>query len=84
MAKTKDCVAGLDALAREKTVLLTTFRREGTAVATPVHIAPGEGVAYARTFEPSGKLKRLPRSPARAAPARGTWLLSLPMNSTSP
>ncbi|MDQ3757187.1 MAG: PPOX class F420-dependent oxidoreductase [Actinomycetota bacterium] len=59
----------IGALARERTVLLTTFRRDGTPVATPVHIAPGPSVAYARTFDPSGKVKRLRRSPeALAAP----------------
>jgi PPOX class probable F420-dependent enzyme len=61
--KTEQELQGLDAVAGERTVLLTTFRRDGTAVSTPVHIAPGEGVAYARTFDPCGKLKRLRRSP---------------------
>ncbi len=64
MNKLADRLGGIDALACEKTVLLTTFRRDGTGVGTPVHVAPGDGVAYARTFEPSGKLKRLRRSAA--------------------
>jgi uncharacterized protein len=45
-----------------RNVLLTTYRRDGTAVGTPVHIAVAGSVAYIRTFDPSGKLKRMRRS----------------------
>jgi len=70
MATAQDQVdESIESLAQERTVLLTTFRRDGTPVATPVHIASGGDVAYIRTFDPSGKLKRLRRSPeALAAP----------------
>jgi uncharacterized protein len=46
------------------TVLLTTYRRDGTPVETPVNIAVAGSVAYVRTFDPSGKLKRLRHDPA--------------------
>ncbi len=51
----------LDQFTRQRNVLLTTYRRDGTPVATPVHIAVDGGVAYIRTFDPSGKLKRMRR-----------------------
>ncbi|MGH9244940.1 MAG: PPOX class F420-dependent oxidoreductase [Acidimicrobiales bacterium] len=46
-----------------KTVLLTTYRRDGTPVGTPVHVVAESNVAYIRTFDPSGKLKRMRRNP---------------------
>ena len=49
----------LDRFAPQRTVLLTTFRRDGTPVGTPVHIAVAGPVAYIRTFDPSGKLTRM-------------------------
>src|SRR5437764_10525978 len=54
-----------DAFARfadERQVLLTTYRRDGSPVGTPVHIAVDGDVAYVRTFEPSGKIKRIRRN----------------------
>jgi PPOX class probable F420-dependent enzyme len=45
--------------AKQKTIVLTTYRRNGTPVPTPVHIAVDGPVAYIRTFDPSGKLKRM-------------------------
>jgi PPOX class probable F420-dependent enzyme len=50
-----------DRFADERTVSLTTYRRDGTPVATPVHIAVAGSTAYIRTFDPSGKLKRMRR-----------------------
>jgi uncharacterized protein len=50
-----------------KYTLLTTFRRNGTPVATPVHIAAepdDSGVAYFRTWDTTGKAKRLRHTPA--------------------
>ena len=38
----------------QKTIALTTYRRDGTPVITPVHIAVVGSVAYIRTFDPSG------------------------------
>ncbi|HUA11929.1 MAG TPA: PPOX class F420-dependent oxidoreductase [Solirubrobacteraceae bacterium] len=48
------------ALADERYVLLTTFRRDGTPVATPVWVTPyGEGSIAFWTSSGSGKAKRL-------------------------
>ena len=49
--------------AKQKTIALTTYRRDGTPVVTPVHIAVEGPVAYIRTFDPSGKLKRMRHTP---------------------
>lgn len=46
------------------TVMLTTYRRDGTPVGTPVHVVTDGHVARFRTFDPSGKLTRLRRNPA--------------------
>jgi PPOX class probable F420-dependent enzyme len=48
--------------ADERHLLLTTFRKDGTPVATPVHVAVDGDVAYVRTFDPSGKVKRIRRN----------------------
>ena len=53
-----------DRFTDQRTVSLTTYRRDGTPVATPVHIAVVASTAYIRTFDPSGKLKRIRRSSA--------------------
>ncbi|MDD7940295.1 PPOX class F420-dependent oxidoreductase [Actinomycetospora lutea] len=61
-------------LVEQKTVLLETFRRDGTAVATPVSIAVDGSRAVVRSFARAGKTKRLRRDPvARVSPctARG-------------
>jgi PPOX class probable F420-dependent enzyme len=42
----------------QKTVRLTTFRRNGTPVPTPVSIAVEDDHAYVRSFEKAGKAKR--------------------------
>ncbi|HXC39609.1 MAG TPA: hypothetical protein VN667_11760 [Burkholderiales bacterium] len=43
-------MAALDAFERQKTILLTTYRKDGTPVGTPVHIALG-GRAFFRSWE---------------------------------
>lgn len=43
-------------------VSLTTFRRSGEAVATPLWFAELGGVLYAQTFPSAGKLKRIRHS----------------------
>ena len=49
---------------RQRTVLLTTRKRDGTTVGTPVHIAVGpEGSAYFRTWSATGKAKRIRNFP---------------------
>lgn len=44
-------------------VVLTTFRRDGTPVPTPVHLVVSGAVAYFRTWDVSGKAKRLRHTP---------------------
>ncbi len=46
---------------RQRTVLLTTFRKNGTPVGTPVSIAVDGDRAYMRTWDTAGKFKRLRR-----------------------
>lgn len=49
---------------RQRTALLTTRKRDGTTVGTPVHIALGpDGRAYFRTWTSSGKAKRMRNFP---------------------
>jgi PPOX class probable F420-dependent enzyme len=52
------------ALSASEYMLLTTFRRDGRAVATPVHIVAEADRAYFRTWDVSGKAKRLRHTPA--------------------
>lgn len=47
---------------RQKTVLLTTYRRNGTPVATPVSIAVAGDRAYVRSFEKAWKTRRIRRN----------------------
>lgn len=49
---------------RQRTMLLTTRKRDGTTVGTPVHIALGpDGRAYFRTWSATGKAKRMRNFP---------------------
>jgi PPOX class probable F420-dependent enzyme len=67
----------LAALGHEKYVRLTTFRRDGTPVATPVWVVPDEAdpaVLWVMTSASTGKVKRLrhtPRVVLAACSARG-------------
>lgn len=59
----------------EKYLNLETFRKSGKGVKTPLWFSEEGGVMYARTFEKTGKIKRLRREPrVRVVPsdARGT------------
>lgn len=57
-------------LAREKYVLLTTFKRDGTGVGTPVHVVVDGDLAYFRTWDTTWKLKRIRNNPeVEVAPA---------------
>jgi PPOX class probable F420-dependent enzyme len=47
----------------QKTVVLTSFRRDGTGVPTAVNIAVDGDRAFAKTFAASGKYKRIRRDP---------------------
>ena len=61
-------------LRRAKTVLLSTRRRDGSTVDTPVNLVVDEdGVAYFRTWSTSGKARRLRNFPGvRVAPCSFT------------
>ena len=62
--------ASLATLADARTVVLTTFRRDGTGVPTAMSMAVDGDRAYMRTWTTSGKAKRLRRSPdATVAPS---------------
>lgn len=49
--------------ARTKTVLLTTYRRDGTPVGTPVSIVVDGSRAFFRTYDRAWKTKRLRNNP---------------------
>lgn len=54
----------LDPFVSQKTVLLTTYRRNGTPVGTPVHIAVEGDHAFVRTRDTAWKFRRIRNSPA--------------------
>jgi len=47
----------------QKTVVLTSYRRNGTGVPTAVNIAVDGDRAFAKTYASSGKYKRIRRDP---------------------
>lgn len=49
----------LDRLGSGRTVLLQTRKRDGSWVATPISLAVADGRAFFRTYDASGKAKRL-------------------------
>jgi hypothetical protein len=49
----------IDALGRQRAVLLETRKRDGSWVGTPVSIVVADGRAFFRTYDASGKAKRL-------------------------
>jgi uncharacterized protein len=53
----------LEPFIRQRAIRLTTFRRDGTPVGTPVSIAVDGGRAFIRTYDRSGKAKRLHNNP---------------------
>lgn len=53
----------LQRFVRQNTVLLTTYRRDGTPVGTPVHIAVDGDRAFVRTWDTAWKLKRIRNNP---------------------
>jgi PPOX class probable F420-dependent enzyme len=46
-----------------KTILLTTYRRDGRPVGTPVSIAIERGRGFIRSYKESGKAKRIRNNP---------------------
>ena len=62
----------LTAVGSSWAIRLTTFRRDGTPVATPVNVAVDGDRVYFRTYEQAGKFKRLRNNPnVEVAPS--TW-----------
>jgi len=64
----------IDVARSAKTILLTTYKRDGTAVPTPVSVAFDGDRAFFRTFDKAWKTKRLrnnPRVEVAAATLRG-------------
>ena len=55
--------SALEPFVDQNTVLLTTYRRDGTGVGTPVHIAVDGDRAYIRTWDTAWKLKRIRNNP---------------------
>ncbi len=59
----------LDSLRQAKTILLTTYKRDGTAVRTPVSVAFDGDRAFFRSYDKAWKTKRLRNNPrVEAAP----------------
>jgi PPOX class probable F420-dependent enzyme len=56
-------MTALDTLGRQRTVRLETRKRDGTWVGTQVSIVVHDGHAYFRTYDASGKAKRLRNFP---------------------
>jgi hypothetical protein len=62
--------AGFGPVKDAKTILLTTYKRDGTAVGTPVSIAFDGDRAFFRSYDKAWKTKRLRRDPrVRVAPS---------------
>jgi uncharacterized protein len=58
-----EMAVAFDRFVRQRTVLLTTYRRDGTAVGTPVNIVVDGERAFVRTFDTAWKLKRIRNNP---------------------
>jgi len=62
--------AGFGPVKDVKTILLTTYKRDGTAVGTPVSVAFDGDRAFFRSYDKAWKTKRLRRDPrVRVAPS---------------
>lgn len=58
-----DTTSTLESLRKQRTVLLTSYRKDGTPVGTPVNVVVLGGHAYFRTYDKAFKTKRLARNP---------------------
>ncbi len=54
---------GLAPYVKQRNILLTTYKRDGTAVGTPVNIAVDGDHAYIRTYDKAWKAKRMRNNP---------------------
>jgi uncharacterized protein len=52
-----------ESFAKRRTALLTTYKRDGTAVATPVTIAVDGDRAFVRTWDTAWKARRMRNNP---------------------
>ena len=57
-------MAAFDPFVQRRTALLTTYKRDGTAVSTPVTLAVDGDHAYVRTWDSAWKAKRMRNNPA--------------------
>jgi uncharacterized protein len=64
-------MGAFDELAKKRNVVVTTYKRDGSAVATPVNVVVIGDHAYFRTWSTAGKAKRLRRD-SRVAIAPST------------
>ncbi|HEY2692567.1 MAG TPA: PPOX class F420-dependent oxidoreductase [Streptosporangiaceae bacterium] len=55
--------SGLAQVREAKTILLTTFKRDGTPIGTPVSVAFDGDRAFFRSYDKAWKTKRLRRNP---------------------
>jgi PPOX class probable F420-dependent enzyme len=62
-AHAQDPAPLLESLAPQGTVLLTTFRRDGTPIGTPVNIAVEGDHAFIRSWDTAWKTKRMRNNP---------------------
>jgi PPOX class probable F420-dependent enzyme len=53
-----------EAIRRAGTILLTTYKRDGTAVGTPVSLAFDQDRAFFRSYDKAWKTRRLRRNPS--------------------
>jgi uncharacterized protein len=53
----------LESFVGQWAVLLTTYKRDGTPIGTPVNIAVDGNRAFVRTFDTAWKLKRIHNNP---------------------
>ena len=63
MDTTTRTIPALQRFVEQRTVLLTSFRRDGTPVGTPVNIAVEGDHAFVRSFDAAWKVKRMHRNP---------------------
>ncbi len=63
----------LERFVEQWAVLLTTYKRDGTPIGTPVNIAVDGDRAFVRTFDTAWKLKRIRNRPEEVEVAPSTW-----------
>jgi PPOX class probable F420-dependent enzyme len=55
--------SAIEPFADQKTAILTSYRRDGTPVDTPVHVAVDGDWVFIRTYSTTFKIRRLRRNP---------------------